>query len=93
MRIAVASQDRKTITGHAGRCRKFWIYQADGRAVRAKRLLEPSREQSFHDSDGAAPHPLDDVQALISGGMGPGLALRLRRRGIAGLVTGDTDPD
>ncbi|MCX7144523.1 MAG: ArsR family transcriptional regulator [Proteobacteria bacterium] len=26
MTIAVTSQDRKTITGHAGKCRKFWIY-------------------------------------------------------------------
>lgn len=28
MKIAVASQNRKDITGHTGRCRKFWIYQS-----------------------------------------------------------------
>ena len=26
MQIAVTSQNRKTVTEHAGKCRKFWIY-------------------------------------------------------------------
>ncbi len=25
MKIAVASQNRKTVTAHAGKCRKFWL--------------------------------------------------------------------
>jgi predicted Fe-Mo cluster-binding NifX family protein len=93
MKIAVASQNRKTITGHAGKCRKFWIYDVTGRAVQGKTLLELPKEQSFHESHGAGPHPLDGINVLISGGMGAGLQHRLRQRGIDALVTPEEDPD
>ena len=36
MKIAVTSQNRKTVTGHAGKCRKFWIYEVEGSAVISK---------------------------------------------------------
>lgn len=94
MRIAVTSQNRRTITEHAGKCRKFWIYEIDPQqTITAKNLLELPIEQSFHESPPQAPHPLDDVQVLISGGMGPGLSRRLAAKGIQALVTAETDPD
>lgn len=93
MKIAVASQNRRTITEHAGRCRKFWIYRIIEDQVRDKRMLELPKEQSFHDSPRNAPHPLDTVNVLISSGMGRGLERRLRDRGIEALVTSETDPD
>jgi len=92
-KIAVTSQNRKTVTGHAGRCRRFWIYTVDGGEVTGKILLELGMEESFHDSDSNAPHPLDDVDILLTGGMGPGLAQRMARKGIEALVTSETDPD
>jgi predicted Fe-Mo cluster-binding NifX family protein len=94
MKIAVTSQDRKTITAHAGMCRRFWIYTVDdGQQSGARTLLELPKEQSLHESYGAGPHPLDAVDVLIAGGMGSGLADRLARRGIRALVTSETDPD
>jgi predicted Fe-Mo cluster-binding NifX family protein len=93
MKIAVTSQNRKTVTGHAGRCRRFWIYTVDGGEVTDKTLLELSKEESFHDSDSNAPHPLDGVDVLLTGGMGPGLAQRLSRKEIGAQVTTETDPD
>lgn len=92
-KIAVASQNRKIVTGHAGKCRKFWLYSIEAGAVKGKQLLELPREQSFHDYTGAEPHPLQDVQVLITGGMGEGLAHRLAGMGIEGLITTETDPD
>lgn len=93
MKIAVASQNRKQVTGHTGRCRKFWVYEVrDGQVVN-KSLLELPREQSFHDSSPDAPHPLDGVQVLINGGMGQGMVARLRAKGMEGVVTTETDPD
>jgi len=92
MKIAVTSQNRKTITGHAGKCRKFWVYETDGADVLDKVLLELPMEQSFHESHGQ-PHPLDDVNVLICGGMGMGLTDRLKAKGIQGLVTTETEPD
>jgi predicted Fe-Mo cluster-binding NifX family protein len=93
IKIAVASQNRKSVTGHAGTCRKFWVYAVEAKAVKDKTLLELPREQSFHDYRGAEPHPLQGVQVLITGGMGEGLARRLAGMGIEGLVTPETDPD
>jgi predicted Fe-Mo cluster-binding NifX family protein len=93
MKIAVASQNRKTVTGHAGKCRRFWIYDIEAGVAKGRQLLDLRREQSFHEHAGAEPHPLHGVQVLITGGMGEGLARRLASMGIEGLVTTETDPD
>lgn len=93
MKIAVTSQNRKTVTGHAGQCRKFWIYDVADGQVRGRTLLELPREQSFHESQGTEPHPLDGVNVLISAGMGAGLQHRLRQQGIDALVTTESDPE
>jgi predicted Fe-Mo cluster-binding NifX family protein len=93
IKIAVTSQNRKTITGHAGKCRKFWVYDVANREVTTKNLLELPIEQSFHESDHAAPHPLDGVNVLICGGLGSGLQNRLKQKGILAVATAATDPD
>ncbi len=93
MKIAVASQNRKTVTAHAGKCRKNWIYEIEDAEVKGKSLLELPTEQSIHASKSDALHPLDDINALISGGMGMGLRNRLRQKRILALATAETDPD
>jgi predicted Fe-Mo cluster-binding NifX family protein len=93
MKIAVTSQNRRTITEHAGKCRKFWIYDIEENQVAGKTLLELPIEQSFHESSPHEPHPLDAVQVLIAGSMGSGLSHRLAVKGIAALTTSETDPD
>lgn len=93
MKIAVTSQNRKNITEHAGRCRKFWVFDIADNKIVDKALLELPKEQSFHDSSPHAPHPLDDVDILIAGGMGQGLVRRLERKGIKGVVTKEDDPE
>lgn len=93
MRIAVTSQDRMTITAHAGMCRKFWVYDVEGNRVVSRTLLELPREQSLHECHGDGPHPLDTVDVLIAGGMGSGLVGRLARRGVRALVSSESDPD
>lgn len=93
MKIAVTSQNRKNVTEHAGRCRKFWVFSVEGNKVVGKQLLELPKEQAFHDSSPHEPHPLDDIDILIAGGMGQGLMARLERRGIKSIVTKEDDPD
>lgn len=93
MKIAVTSQNRKSITSHAGKCRKFWVYEIEDNRVCGKQLLELPLSQSFHESDHDAPHPLDGVKLLITGGHGRGLQLRLQQMGIVALATAETDPD
>ncbi|MER2557933.1 MAG: NifB/NifX family molybdenum-iron cluster-binding protein [Candidatus Competibacter denitrificans] len=93
MKIAVTSQNRRTVTEHAGKCRKFWIYAIEYGQIANKTLLELPIEQAFHQSSPHQPHPLDDVQVLIAGGMGSGLNRRLAAKNIKALVTSETDPD
>lgn len=96
MKIAITSQNRKTITEHAGMCRKFWVYEVQDQFVVGKSLVELEKEQSFHEvahADSAAPHPLDGISLLIAGGAGQGLQNRLAQRGVQVVVTTATDPD
>ena len=93
MKIAITSQNRRTITEHAGKCRKFWVYDIEQGQVMGKTLLELPVEQSLHESSPHESHPLDAVQVLITGGMGPGLQRRLATKGITALMTVETDPD
>jgi predicted Fe-Mo cluster-binding NifX family protein len=93
VKIAVTSQNRRTITEHAGKCRKFWIYAIEQGQVVGKELLELPIEQSFHESSPHEPHPLDVVQVLMTAGMGAGLQRRLAAKGITALMTAETDPD
>ncbi len=93
MKIAVASQNKTSITEHPGHCLKFWIYETTEGEIISNNLLELSSKQSFRDSSEDEPHPLDDVQILISGGMGKGLVRRLERKGIEAILTKETDLD
>lgn len=92
-KVAVASQNRREVTGHAGRCRKFWVYRIDDGAVVGSELLELPKERSFHEHDVHLPHPLDGVRVVITGGMGVGLARKLEARGIEAIATTEPDPD
>ena len=93
MKIAVTSQNRKNVTEHAGRCRKFWIFTVEDKEIVGRELLELPKEQSFHDSSPHEPHPLDDIAVLIAGGMGRGLIRRLETHGIGSVVTTEDDPE
>ena len=93
MQIAVTSQNRQTITEHAGKCRKFWLYQVEQGKVVDKQLIELPIEQTFHGNHHALPAPLNGINVLISGGMGRGLYHRLMQSGILPLVTVEEAPD
>lgn len=93
MQIAVTSQNRKTVTEHAGKCRKFWIYDIDAGQIVGRQLVELPIDQSFHANHEAVPAPLANVNALISGGMGSNLYHRLMQWGIKPVLTVEEDPD
>jgi len=93
MKIAVTSQNRKSITEHAGRCRKFQLFEIEEGRIISKELVELAKEQSFHESSPHEAHPLDVVDVLISGGMGNGMIRRLGNKGITGVITTQSDPE
>lgn len=96
MKIAVASQNKSSVTSHAGKCQKFWVYEVNSQEILGKKLLELPKEQSFHnfhENPSNTIHPLDDIQVLIAGGMGKGLKHRLQAKQIETFVTEESEPD
>lgn len=94
MKVAVSSQNFQTVTSHAGRARRFLIYQAVAgqEPVEIERLDLP-KELSMHEFHGKeGPHPLDSVDVLISASFGEGFAQRMAERGLTAVTTDKTDP-
>ena len=85
MKIAVTSQNFKTITGHAGRARRFIIYEGEmNQEPQEIKRLDLPKELAFHDFHPTdnAPHPIDEVDIVITGGSGAGFIHRMNARGL-----------
>ena len=83
MKIAVASQNKKTISAHAGKVSRFYIYTVEEgtKEVVGKELINLAKEDilhiRFHESaDPWAPHPIFAVDIVITGGAGMGFVNR-----------------
>ena len=79
MRIAVTRQNFKTVTGHAGKTRRFIVFETDGTSAptEVQRLDLPSG-MSLHDYHGDD-HPLFTLglDALVTQGAGDGFRARM----------------
>jgi predicted Fe-Mo cluster-binding NifX family protein len=94
LRIAVTSQNYRTVTPHAGKTRRFLVFEAgpERPPVEIERL-DLDHEMTMHefrDREGA--HPLDGMDVLITGSAGEGFVRKLATRGVRVVVTGETDP-
>lgn len=92
MKIGITTQNFRTITGHAGKTRRFIIYSPDatGAPVEIERLDLP-KEMSMHEFRGVH-HPIDNLDVLITGGCGQGFFNRMASRGVRVVTTSETDP-
>lgn len=90
MKIAVTSQNFKTITGHAGKTRRFVIFSMDlkGKPEISEKLDLP-KAMSMHEFNGTD-HPLDVVDVLITGGCGDGFKRKMATRGVEVITTSET---
>lgn len=93
MKIAVASQNYRTITPHGGKTRRFMVFEAqpDQEPVEIARI-ELLPEQVFCNVHGPAPHPIDGVDYVLVGSAGENFVAKLKRRGIEVIVTPEKDP-
>ncbi|AHM02589.1 Nitrogen fixation-related protein [Roseibacterium elongatum DSM 19469] len=95
-RIAVASQNFRTITPHAGKTRRWLVFDCEedsGAIVPADRLDLP-RGMAIHDwGDRADPHPLFEMDAVIVASCGAGFLRRLGRHGVRVAVAATPDPE
>jgi predicted Fe-Mo cluster-binding NifX family protein len=93
MRIAVSSQNFRSITSHAGKSRRFLVYELTPRQepVEVERVDLP-KGMSLHDYH-ADDHPLFGLglDAIVTGGAGSGFIQRMSRQGIQVLATSETE--
>ncbi len=93
MRIAITSQNFRSITGHAGKSRRFLVFEIDAHEqAREVDRLDLPKEMSLHEYHGDD-HPLFrlGLDAIITGGAGHGFMQRMARQGIQVLPTAETD--
>ncbi len=92
MKIAITSQNFKTITGHAGKTRRFIIYDDHiaGIATEIDRLDLP-KEMSMHENQGNS-HPIDGVDILITASCGNGFINKMASRDIKVMQTSESNP-
>ena len=92
MKIGVTSQNFRTITGHAGKTRRFLIYTPDDKGMPAETdRLDLPKEMSMHEFRDAD-HPLDELDVLITGSCGEGFVRRMAAKGVMVVATSETDP-
>ncbi len=91
MKIAVTSENDSTVSGHAGCCARFWIYQTEYYDVVAKQLVELPAGQRFHELN--LPPQMRDINVLIAASVARELRYRLKQHAIQAVTTLETDPD
>ena len=96
MKVAAVSEDFLTLSGKAGKARRFLVYEAErNRTPLLERKYElPAHVPAFHDlhEDHHSPHPLDGM-LLLTADAGEGFRERLQRRGITVVITSERDPE
>lgn len=94
MKIAVVSQDCRTVFDHAGKARRFIVYKASTPCTPPVEIdrLDLGPEYAFHGFNDRHSHPLDGGDALIVGCCGSGFPGRLARRGIEVVATSEQYP-
>lgn len=92
MKISVTSQNFRTITGHAGKTRRFLIYSKNeqGEWFESDRIDLP-KEMSIHEFKGFN-HPIEVVDILITSGCGAGFIHKMKSRGVEVVTTSEPDP-
>lgn len=92
MKIAVTSQNFRTITGHAGKTRRFLVYSDgdNGELIEHERIDLP-KEMSMHEFKGGF-HPVFEADVLITAGCGQGFIRKMAGHNVKVIATSETDP-
>jgi predicted Fe-Mo cluster-binding NifX family protein len=92
VKIAVTSQNFRSVTGHAGKSRRFIIFDVEAlRDTSVVTHLDLPLEMTFHEFAGGK-HPLDDVDVILTASAGQGFIAQLARRGVEVIICGESDP-
>ena len=93
MKIAIATGDFTTVSGHAGQARHWLLYDCTpGQPIGAPCRIELGKDQVMHRFKDDGPHPLDGVEIVVAGSAGDGFVRHMQQRGTTVLLTGESDP-
>ena len=93
MKIGVTSQNFRTITGHAGKARRFFVYEGvNSDDLQLVNKIDLPKNESVHESNPTEKHPIDDFDILITAGCGEGFQRKMENRGIKLIKTSEQDP-
>ena len=101
MRIAIPTADWASVGGHAGKARRWLVYDLSGVGPEGHGpeapLPEPDRvelekDEVLHHFADDRPHPLDGVALVVAGSAGDGFLRHMKTRGTEVLLTGESDP-
>jgi len=96
MKIAIATRNYSEVSGHAGQCRHWLLY--DLSQHRSSQLLpaplpvDLTKDEVLHVFEDDRPHPLDGIDIAVVASAGDGFIRHMKKRGCEVLVTGESDP-
>ena len=92
MKIGITSQNFRTITSHAGKARRFLIFEADTASGEVKEVQRLDLPKEMAIASFVGEHPIDQVDVMITGGCGDGFFRKMAMRGVQVIATSETDP-
>ena len=93
MKVAVTSQNFRTVTPHPGRARRFLIFEGDiGTRWKSLGRLELENEATIGEWNGNTSHPLANIDVIITASFGEHFASRMAERGIIAFLSHQSDP-
>jgi len=96
MKIAIATQHFKEVSGHIGKSMHWLLYDLtehhSTRLLPAPQRITLERDQIFHVFEDDRPHPLDGVDIMVGASAGEGFMRHMRKRGAQVMLTNEKDP-
>jgi len=96
MKIAIATKDYLTVSGHAGQAEHWLLWDLtehrSNQLLPAPNRVALTKEQLLHHFQDDAPHPLDGVDIVVAASAGDGFIRHMKKRGAEVLLTGEEDP-
>jgi len=98
MKIALTSQNQRTLSGHAGKTTRFVVFEVNNNEIVSKSLIELEKDNVLHEHFHGNPaagyvHPVLEMDVIITGSMGPGFPIKMKANGIEAVMTDEKEID
>ena len=92
MKVAITSQNRKTVSSHAGKCCHFFLFDTEKDMTQPEQSIILSPQQMFRHHWLNEAHPLMIADVLITGSIGENLFKQWQQAGKKVYVTAELVP-